>query len=121
MGRHRSGDAEMKLPWRVTSGNTASGKQGLLPLLGEKASRDATTSQGKEGLAQAPPDEKNVHGRTLPCTFRVRWGFRRGGPGLTQPKPDAAGAYAGRGPCQTGLVSRRMGAAAGQLCWPWAG
>ena len=153
MGRHRSGGAETKLPWRVTSGNTASGKQGLLPLLGEKASRDATTSQGKEGRAQAPPDEKNVHGRTLPCTFRVRWGFRRGGPGLTQPgpdtaraghsqgrtqpkldaaeagrsrswtqpKPDAAGACAGRGPCQTGLVSRRMGAAAGQLCWPWAG
>ena len=115
-GRYRSSDAETKLPWRVTSGNTASGKQGLLPLLGEKASRDATTSQGKEGLAQAPPDEKNVHGRTLPCTFRVRWGFRQGGPGL-----DAAGACAGRGPCQTGLVSRRMGAAAGQLCWPWAG
>lgn len=58
MGRHRSSGAETKLPWRVTSGNTASGKQGLLPLLGEKASRDATTSQGKEGLAQNLPNEK---------------------------------------------------------------
>ena len=102
----------------------------------------------KRGAGTSSTRRKNVHGRTLPCTFRVRWGFRRGGPGLTQPKPDAAGAGhsqgrtqpkldaaeagrsrsrtqpeldAGRGPCQTGLVSRRMGAAAGQLCWPWAG
>ena len=92
MARDRSGGAETKLPWRVTSGSTASGEQGLLPLLGEKASRDATTSQGKEGRAQAPPDEKTCMEGWLPCTFRGRWGFRRGGPGLTRPKPDAAGA-----------------------------
>ncbi len=110
--------------------------------------RDASTASGEQssassprgeglGLAQNLPNEKTCMEGWLPCTFRVRWGFRRGGPGLTQPepdaagagrsrgwtrpKPDAAGACAGRGPCQTGLVSRRMGAAAGQLCWPWAG
>ena len=121
MGRHRSGDAEMKLPWRVTSGSTASGKQGLLPLLGEKASRDATTSQGKEGRAQAPPDEKTCMEEHFHARFGsdgVSGGAGRGlrGRSRTQPELDA-----GRGPCQTGLVSRRMGAAAGQLCWPWAG
>ena len=33
----------------------------------------------------------------------------------TQPGLDAAGAYAGRGPCA------KPGPPAGQLCWPWAG
>ena len=88
--------------------------------------RDASTASGEQssassprveglGLAQNLPNEKTCMEGWLPCTFRVRWGFRRGGPGLTQPKPDAAGAYAGRGPCA------KPGPPAGQLCWPWAG
>ena len=109
--------------------------------------RDASTASGEQssapsprgeglGLAQNLPNEKTCMEGWLPCTFRVKWGFRRGGPGLTrpepdaagagrsrsrtqpgltQPKPDAAGAYAGRGPCA------KPGLPAGQLCWPWAG
>ena len=52
---------------------------------------------------------KNVHGRTLPCTFRVRWGFRRGGPGLTQPEPDAAGAGHSQGRTQPKLDAAEAG------------
>ena len=88
--------------------------------------RDASTASGEQssassprgeglGLAQNLPNEKTCMEGWLPCTFRVRWGFRRGGPGLTQPGLDTAGAYAGRGPCA------KPGPPAGQLCWPWAG
>ena len=59
---------------------------------------------------------KNVHGRVASMHVSGQMGFPAGRAGAY-----AAGACAGRGPCQTGLVSRRMGAAAGQLCWPWAG
>ena len=93
--------------------------------------RDASTASGEQsspssprgeglGLAQNLPNEKTCMEGWLPCTFRVRWGFRRGGPGLTrpgltQPGPDTAGACAGWGPCA------KPGPPAGQLCWPWAG
>ena len=58
----------------------------------------------KRGAGTSSTRRKNVHGRTLPCTFRVRWGFRRGGPGLTQPEPDAAGAGHSRGRTQPELA-----------------
>ena len=101
----------------------------------------------KRGAGTSSTRRKNVHGRTLPCTFRVRWGFRRGGPGLTRPKPDAAGAGHSQGRTQPKLDAAEAGRSrsrtqpkpdaagayagrgpcakpgppAGQLCWPWAG
>jgi len=83
--------------WRGTGTRRDTGTAG--------GSRDLSTSSGEQSLAPSPrgeglglaqnlPNEKTCMEGWLPCTFRVRWGFRRGGPGLTQPKLDAAGAYA---------------------------
>ena len=63
----------------------------------------------KRGAGTSSTRRKNVHGRTLPCTFRVRWGFRRGGPGLTQPEPDAAGAGHSQGRTQPKLDAAEAG------------
>ena len=120
--------------WRGTGTRrdtgTAGGSRDLSTSSGEQSSASSPRGEGL-GLAQNLPNEKTCMEGWLPCTFRVRWGFRRGGPGLTQPEPDAAGAgrgrswtqpgldtagaYAGRGPCA------KPGPPAGQLCWPWAG
>ena len=124
----RRGEKEVKRAQRMqkivckerksTVSQSGDGAFSSLPLEGK--ARAHSPAQGKASsalpvLRRVTAKRKNVHGRFLPCTFRVRWGFRRGGPGLTQPKPDAAGAYAGRGPCA------KPGPPAGQLCWPWAG
>ena len=88
--------------------------------------RDASTASGEQssassprgeglGLAQNLPNEKTCMEGWLPCTFRVRWGFRRGWPGLdtveagrsrsrTQPGLDAAGAGRSRSRTQPGLT-----------------
>lgn len=74
--------------------------------------------QGEDFQRAERIQRKNVHGRTLPCTFRVRWGF----PGLALRRVSRAGrgpgsgcaAARGRGP---GAACRRhspgRGSAAG--------
>ena len=82
---------------------------------GTGGSRDLPTSSGEQssppsprgeglGLAQNLPNEKTCMEGWLPCTFRVRWGFRRGGPGLTQ-----AGAGRSRSRTQPGLDAAGAG------------
>ena len=93
--------------WRGTGTRRDTGTAG--------GSRDLSTSSGEQSLAPSPrgeglglaqnlPNEKTCMEGWLPCTFRVRWGFRRGGPGLTQPKPDTAGAGRSRSRTQPGLT-----------------
>lgn len=57
------------------------------------------------GAAPRDSKTKNVHGRVLPCTFRVRWGF----PGLALRRVS----YAGRGPGSGCAAARGRGPGAG--------
>ena len=82
---------------------TAGGSRDLPTSSGEHSSASSPRGEGL-GLAQNLPNEKTCMEGWLPCTFRVRWGFRRSGPGLTQPKPDAAGAGRSRSWTQPGLT-----------------
>ena len=84
---------------------------------------------------------KNVHGRVLPCTFRIRLGFTGlalGQMGFTGLALGQIGVHrpglgsdwdlpvclASGGIHRPGLASggvHRLGLAVGQQCWPWAG
>ena len=92
--------------------------------------RDASTASGEQssassprgeglGLAQNLPNEKTCMEGWLPCTFRVRWGFRRGGPGLTQAVGHAPNrvprrvSCAGRGPGSGCAAAHARGPGAG--------
>ena len=57
------------------------------------------------GAAPRDSKTKNVHGRVLPCTFRVRWGF----PGLALRRVSCAG----RGPGSGCAAARGRGPGAG--------
>ena len=129
MGRHRSGDAEMKLPWRVTAGSTASGKQGLLPLLGEKAwgwHKIYPTKKrawkggfharfGSDGVSGGAGRGLRSRSRTQPGPDTARAGHSRS---WTQPKLDAA--EAGRSRSRTQPELARAGGHA-KPAWSRAG
>lgn len=61
--------------------------------------------QGEDFQRAERIQRKNVHGRTLPCTFRVRWGF----PGLALRRVSCAG----RGPGSGCAAARGRGPGAG--------
>lgn len=79
-------------------------------LLLEGTARAHSPAQGKASsalpvLRRVTAKRKNVHGRVLPCTFRVRWGF----PGLALRRVS----YAGRGPGSGCAAARGRGPGAG--------
>lgn len=79
-----------------------------LPL--EGTARAYSPAQGKASsalpvLRRVTAKRKNVHGRVLPCTFRVRWGF----PGLALRRVSCAG----RGPGSGCAAARGRGPGAG--------
>ena len=79
-----------------------------LPL--EGTARAHSPAQGKASsalpvLRRVTAKRKNVHGRFLPCTFRVRWGF----PGLALRRVSCAG----RGPGSGCAAARGRGPGAG--------
>lgn len=79
-----------------------------LPLEGK--ARAHSPAQGKASsalpvLRRVTAKRKNVHGRVLPCTFRVRWGF----PGLALRRVSCAG----RGPGSGCAAARGRGPGAG--------
>lgn len=78
---------------RLQSGD---GAFSSLPL--EGTARAHSPAQGKASsalpvLRRVTAKRKNVHGRVLPCTFRVRWGF----PGLALRRVSCAGRGPGSG------------------------
>lgn len=73
-------------------------------------SQGTQSAQGKASsalpvLRRVTAKRKNVHGRGLPCTFRVRWGF----PGLALRRVSCAG----RGPGSGCAAARGRGPGAG--------
>ena len=76
----------------------------------EGTARAHSPAQGKASsalpvLRRVTAKRKNVHGRVLPCTFRVRWGF----PGLALRRVSCAG----RGPGSGCAAARGRGPGAG--------
>ena len=76
----------------------------------EGKARAHSPAQGKASsalpvLRRVTAKRKNVHGRILPCTFRVRWGF----PGLALRRVSCAG----RGPGSGCAATRGRGPGAG--------
>lgn len=76
----------------------------------EGTARAHSPAQGKASsalpvLRRVTAKRKNVHGRGLPCTFRVRWGF----PGLALRRVSCAG----RGPGSGCAAARGRGPGAG--------
>ena len=108
--------------WRGTGTRrdtgTAGGSRDLFTVSGEQSSPPSPRGEGL-GLAQNLPNEKTCMEGWLPCTFRVRWGFRRGGPGLTQAGGHAPNrvprrvSCAGRGPGSGCAAAHARGPGAG--------
>ncbi len=90
---------------RLQSGDGAFSSRPL-----EGTARAHSPAQGKASsalpvLRRVTAKRKNVHGRVLPCTFRVRWGF----PGLALRRVSCAG----RGPGSGCAAARGRGPGAG--------
>lgn len=93
---------------KSTVSQSGDGAFSSLPL--EGTARAHSPAQGKASsalpvLRRVTAKRKNVHGRVLPCTFRVRWGF----PGLASRRVS----YAGRGPGSGCAAARGRGPGAG--------
>lgn len=81
---------------KSTVSQSGDGAFSSLPLEGK--ARAHSPAQGKASsalpvLRRVTAKRKNVHGRVLPCTFRVRWGF----PGLALRRVSCAGRGPGSG------------------------
>lgn len=81
---------------KSTVSQSGDGAFSSLPL--EGTARAHSPAQGKASsalpvLRRVTAKRKNVHGRVLPCTFRVRWGF----PGLALRRVSCAGRGPGSG------------------------
>ena len=87
------GDAGMKILDDMSS------RPNVSPILGEHEYAALPV------LRRVTAKPKNVQGRVLPCTFRVRWGF----PGLALRRVS----YAGRGPGSGCAAARGRGPGAG--------
>ena len=114
----RRGEKEVKRAQRMqkivckerksTVSQSGDGAFSSLPL--EGTARAHSPAQGKASsalpvLRRVTAKRKNVHGRVLPCTFRVRWGF----PGLALRRVSCAG----RGPGSGCAAARGRGPGAG--------
>lgn len=114
----RRGEKEVKRAQRTqkivckerksTVSQSGDGAFSSLPL--EGTARAHSPAQGKASsalpvLRRVTAKRKNVHGRVLPCTFRVRWGF----PGLALRRVSCAG----RGPGSGCAAARGRGPGAG--------
>lgn len=93
---------------KSTVSQSGDGAFSSLPLEGK--ARAHSPAQGKASsalpvLRRVTAKRKNVHGRVLPCTFRVRWGF----PGLALRRVSCAG----RGPGSECAAARGRGPGAG--------
>lgn len=93
---------------KSTVSQSGDGAFSSLPL--EGTVRAHSPAQGKASsalpvLRRVTAKRKNVHGRVLPCTFRVRWGF----PGLALRRVSCAG----RGPGSGCAAARGRGPGAG--------
>lgn len=93
---------------KSTVSQSGDGAFSSLPLEGK--ARAHSPAQGKASsalpvLRRVTAKRKNVHGRFLPCTFRVRWGF----PGLALRRVSCAG----RGPGSGCAAARGRGPGAG--------
>lgn len=93
---------------KSTVSQSGDGAFSSLPL--EGTARAHSPAQGKASsalpvLRRVTAKRKNVHGRFLPCTFRVRWGF----PGLALRRVSCAG----RGPGSGCAAARGRGPGAG--------
>ena len=93
---------------KSTVSQSGDGAFSSLPLEGK--ARAHSPAQGKASsalpvLRRVTAKRKNVHGRVLPCTFRVRWGF----PGLALRRVSCAG----RGPGSGCAAARGRGPGAG--------
>lgn len=114
----RRGEKEVKRAQRTqkivckerksTVSQSGDGAFSSLPL--EGTVRAHSPAQGKASsalpvLCRVTAKRKNVHGRFLPCTFRVRWGF----PGLALRRVSCAG----RGPGSGCAAARGRGPGAG--------
>ena len=93
---------------KSTVSQSGDGAFSSLPL--EGTARAHSPAQGKASpalpvLRRVTAKRKNVHGRILPCTFRVRWGF----PGLALRRVSCAG----RGPGSGCAAARGRGPGAG--------
>lgn len=93
---------------KSTVSQSGGGAFSSLPL--EGTARAHSPAQGKASsalpeLRRVTAKRKNVHGRVLPCTFRVRWGF----PGLALRRVSCAG----RGPGSGCAAARGRGPGAG--------
>lgn len=93
---------------KSTASQSGDGAFSSLPLEGK--ARAHSPAQGKASsalpvLRRVTAKRKNVHGRVLPCTFRVRWGF----PGLALRRVSCAG----RGPGSGCAAARGRGPGAG--------
>lgn len=114
----RRGEKEVKRAQRTqkivckecksTVSQSGDGAFSSLPLEGK--ARAHSPAQGKASsalpvLRRVTAKRKNVHGRVLPCTFRVRWGF----PGLALRRVSCAG----RGPGSGCAAARGRGPGAG--------
>ena len=106
----RRGEKEVKRAQRMQKHRLPVGRRCFFRLPLEGTARAHSPAQGKASsalpvLRRVTAKRKNVHGRVLPCTFRVRWGF----PGLALRRVSCAG----RGPGSGCAAARGRGPGAG--------
>ena len=114
----RRGEKEVKRAQRTqkivckecksTVSQSGDGAFSSLPLEGTARARSPAQGEASSALPvlrRVTAKRKNVHGRILPCTFRVRWGF----PGLALRRVSCAG----RGPGSGCAAARGRGPGAG--------
>lgn len=106
----RRGEKEVKRAQRTQKHRLPVGRRCFSRLPLEGTARAHSPAQGKASsalpeLRRVTAKRKNVHGRVLPCTFRVRWGF----PGLALRRVSCAG----RGPGSGCAAARGRGPGAG--------
>ena len=106
----RRSEKEVKRAQRTQKHRLPVGRRCFSRLPLEGTARAHSPAQGKASsalpvLRRVTAKRKNVHGRVLPCTFRVRWGF----PGLALRRVSCAG----RGPGSGCAAARGRGPGAG--------
>ena len=106
----RRSEKEVKRAQRTQKHRLPVGRRCFFRLPLDGKARAHSPAQGKASsalpvLRRVTAKRKNVHGRVLPCTFRVRWGF----PGLALRRVSCAG----RGPGSGCAAARGRGPGAG--------
>lgn len=106
----RRGEKEVKRAQKTKKHRLPVGRRCFFQPSPRGDSQGTQSAQGKASsalpvLRRVTAKRKNVHGRGLPCTFRVRWGF----PGLALRRVSCAG----RGPGSGCAAARGRGPGAG--------